>query len=360
MWQRQQLPHALLLCGPSGSGSLPLALALAQYIFCEQKKADDACGHCPNCSKVARMEHADLHFSFPAIPPKPGVKATSRHFIHEFRDFVHQNPYGSTFDWLQHINAENKQGNITAEECRSIIEMLNLKAYEGGKKVLIMWRPEYLGPQGNTLLKTIEEPPADTIIIFAAEMTENILQTILSRTQLVKLPPIPVADIAARLQQGNLADERKAQQVARLADGSFTEALKLIGEAEHDLFPETRNLFNVLFTNNGIGISRFVEDLSKKGREQQKNFLQYIIHLLEATIQQRYTGRCNLLAEEQAFVQKLAAMSLDFEAISAMIHELARTIFYIQRNAHAKIQLHALCVRLVYAIQNKKVSSLVN
>lgn len=360
MWQQQQLPHALLLCGPQGTGSLPMALALAQYILCEQKGPADACGVCPNCSKVARMEHADLHFSFPTIPPKPGTKAMSRHFLPRFRQFLQQQPYATTFEWLQHIEAENKQGNITAEECRQIIESLNLKAYEGGMKILVMWRPEFLGKEGNILLKLIEEPPADTLFLFAAEAADQILPTILSRTQMVRMGPLSSATIAAALQERGLATQRQAEQVARLAEGSFSEALQLLREAEHDMFPEVRNLFNALFTNNGLGLSRFAEDMAKAGREQQKNFLQYIIHLLEATLQQRYTGRCNLPEEETAFVRKLAAMALSFGTIQELIREIAATVYYIQRNAHARIQLHSLCIKLVYTIQNKKLSSLVN
>ena len=171
MWHNNVFPHALLISGEEGTGGLPMALALAQYIFCENKTASDACGKCAGCSKAAKLEHADLHMSFPSIPPKPGVKAMSRLFITEFREFIQQTPYGTTYDWLQHINAENKQGNITAEECREIIDTLNLKSYEGGKKVQIIWRPEYLGKEGNILLKLIEEPPRDTILILIAEST---------------------------------------------------------------------------------------------------------------------------------------------------------------------------------------------
>jgi DNA polymerase-3 subunit delta' len=360
MWRQNHLPHALLVCGLPGTGSLPLALALAQFIFCSNKQAADACGECPDCRKVAKMEHADLHFSFPTIPPKAGTKAMSRHFIRPFREFVHQTPYGSTYDWLQFIEAENKQGNITAEECREIIETLNLKSYEGGKKILIMWRPEYLGKEGNILLKMIEEPPADTVIIFAAEDTESILPTILSRTQMVKLPPLAATDIARALVQEGQADDKKAGQIALMAHGSYTEALRLVKDMENDLFPETRNWFNSLFTNNGIALSRFAEDLSKQGREQQKNFLQYVVLLLEATIRCRYTGQANLAPDEAAFVQKLAATKVPFETFNSMIGAITRTAYYIERNAHARTQIHALCIKLVYAIQNKEVTSLVN
>lgn len=360
MWQQNHLPHALLICGQSGTGSLPLAIALAQYVFCEQRTPADACGVCASCMKVSKLEHADLHFSFPSIAPKPGVKAMSKHFIKEFREFILKNPYGTTFDWLQNINAENKQGNITAEESRAIIESLSLKAYEGGMKILIIWRPEYLGKEGNMLLKLIEEPPANTIIIFAAENLENIIPTILSRTQVVKLPPITISDMTDKLTSLGIADARLIHQAARLSSGSYPEAVRLLTDVENDLFPQTRNWFNVLFTNNGIGLSRFAEDFAKMGREQQKNMLQYVIHLLETTIHQRYTGHCNLIDDELSFVQKLAKTSMSFESIQIMIREITAVMYHIERNANAKMQVHALSIKLVYAIQNKQVSSLIN
>lgn len=355
MWQGGHFPHALLLAGHEGTGGLPMALALAQYIFCENKQDDDSCGKCAGCSKVTRLEHADLHLTYPTISPKSGTKAMSRYFIQEFREFVAQTPYGTTYDWLQFINAENKQGNITAEECREMIDNLNLKSYEGGNKVQVIWRPEYLGKEGNILLKLIEEPPADTIMIFVAESTEDILPTILSRTQIVRIPPVNVQDITNALINRGQADEKKAAQVAYMADGSYTEALRLLRNAENDLFPDVRSWFNALFTNNGIGVAKFAEDWSKAGREQQKNFLHYIIQLLEQTIRVRYLPQHPpaLPPEEAQFVQKLANMPLSLDTLNTMVKEIGQTIYYIERNAHSKTQLHTLSIKLVYAIQNR-------
>jgi DNA polymerase-3 subunit delta' len=355
MWAGNSFPHALLITGAEGTGGLPMALALAQYVFCENKTATDSCGKCPGCSKAGRLEHADLHFSFPSVSPKSGTKANSRLFMHEFREFVKQSPYGTTFDWLQHINAENKQGNITAEECREIIESLYLKSYEGGKKILIMWRPEYLGKEGNILLKLIEEPPQDTIMIFVAENREDILATIRSRTQEVRLSPVSAADIAEALSTRSLADPRHAAQVAHIAMGSYTEALSLLRHTENDLFPAVRQLFNVLFTNNGPGISGFVDEWSKTGREQQKNLLHYVIQLMEHTVKAGYIPNAPIPLPdiESDFVKKLSAKKIPFESFDKMIKALSDTIYFIERNAHGKAQFHALLIRLHYIIQGR-------
>lgn len=355
MWQNNHFPHALLLAGNEGVGGLPMALALARYIFCENKQEADACGQCSSCSKVQRLEHADLHLAFPTISPKPGTKAMSKYYMQDFREFVKQTPFASTYDWLQFINAENKQGNITAEECREIIDTLNLKSYEGGAKVQIIWRPEYLGKEGNILLKLIEEPPADTFLILVSEGTEDILATILSRTQVVRLAPVQAEDVAALLQRKNLADDKRALQVGHMANGSYAEALRLLQHAENDLFPEVRNWFNALFTNNGIAITAFAEQWSKAGREQQKNFLHYIIQLLEQAIRVRYLPEHPpVLPDGEAdFVRKLAAMKVSFETINDMVKQIADTIYYIERNAHSKTQLHVLSVKLTYIISGR-------
>jgi len=357
MWHIGHFPHALLLTGAEGTGGLPMALALAQYIFCENKHENDSCGTCASCHKTSKLEHADLHLSFPTISPKPGTKAMSVHFINEFRDFVKHSAYGNTFDWLQFIDADNKQGNLTAEECREIIDQLNLKSYEGGKKVQLIWRPEYLGKEGNILLKLIEEPPADTIILLVAENTEEILPTILSRVQTIRLPPIPATDIAHALQHKKV-EAKKAMQIAHIANGNYSEALRLIQHTQNDLFPEVKTWFNALFTGNGIAISKFAEEWSKAGREQQKNFLQYVIRLLEEAIRLRYQRdtEAALPEEEAQFAQKLSGMHISFEMLGQMVSVLSDTIFYIERNAHSKTQLHALSIRLQYIITNKELT----
>jgi DNA polymerase-3 subunit delta' len=295
--------------------------------------------------------------SFPSFRPKPTAKILSRHFIQEFREFIAQTPYGTLYDWLQFINAENKQGTISADECREIIDALNLKSYEGGRKIQIIWRPEYLGKEGNILLKLLEEPSPGTLLILVAEDMEDVLPTILSRTQTIRLAALSAADIAQGLTERSLADSRKAAQVAHIAQGSFTEALNLVRHAGNDLFPEVRRWFNALFTNNGLELSKLADEWSKSGREQQKNFLQFVIQLLEQTLRVRYLPQLPpaLPDDEAQFVTKLSGHSLSFEVIKEMIEHISKTLFHIERNAHTKTQLHALSIRVVYLIQGRPV-----
>ena len=216
-----------------------MAIAFAQYVVCEQVngrradslkqeqtpslfgestvvttsspilKATDSCGTCPSCQKAALLIHPDIHYSYPVISKKSGTPPMSTDYITEWREFIKEYPYGTIYDWLQFIGAENKQGNITAAECNDIIRKLNLKSYEGDYKILVLWMPEYLEKEGNKLLKLIEEPPPDTLFILVAENESQVLPTILSRCQLIKIPPLKSTDVtAALINRANLSTEQ--------------------------------------------------------------------------------------------------------------------------------------------------------
>jgi DNA polymerase III subunit delta' len=353
LWHSDKLPHALMLIGKEGTGGLPMALALSQFIFCEDKQANDSCGACPGCHKVQKLAHPDLHFSFPSISPKPGQKASSNVFMNDFREFVKQSPYGSTFDWLQFINAENKQGNITAEECRDMIDTLNLTSFEGGYKIQIIWRPEYLGKEGNILLKLIEEPPAKTLILMVAEDVEDVLNTILSRTQQVHLLPLMPAEIGEALVSKYNTEPRRAAQVAQLADGNFAHALQLLQYSGNDLLLPLREWFNGIFTNNGLALNKWVEDMAKLGREQQKNFLLFTQQLLAHALRMSLIPNHHpaLPDDEALFAGKLAQRNFAPSIFQAMDEAINKTVYHIERNANSKVQLLHLSIQMQYLIQ---------
>ena len=163
--------------------------------------SNDSCGICPSCIKAQQFVHPDIHFSYPVVTKKSGTPPLAQIISREWREFIKSYPYGNVYDWLQFIGAENKQGNITANECNDIIHKLNLKSFESEYKILIMWMPEYLGNEGNKLLKLIEEPPPNTLFILVTENESLVLQTILSRCQLIKIPALETSDIEEALDQ---------------------------------------------------------------------------------------------------------------------------------------------------------------
>jgi len=163
--QTGRIPHARMISGHEGDAKLRIALAYVQYLMCENRTDNDSCGVCKACVKNVKLIHPDVHFSFPVVPKKPNDKPTSNDYLTEWRKAVLSDQHLNLVDWLNTINAENKQGNITAEECKSILSKLGLKPFESDKRLLLMWLPEYLGGVGNSLLKIMEEPPDKTYFV---------------------------------------------------------------------------------------------------------------------------------------------------------------------------------------------------
>ncbi|MVT07252.1 DNA polymerase III subunit [Chitinophaga tropicalis] len=356
--EQNRISHAMIILAPEGSGGLPLGLAFAQYLVCEDKQPNGACGQCPACIKAGRYIHPDIHFSYPVIPRKAGDKPVSSDYAGEWREFISTNPYGNAYDWLQFIGAENKQGNITAAECQEIIRKLSLKSFESTYKILLMWMPEYLGNEGNRLLKLIEEPPDNTIFLLVAENQEQILATILSRTQLVKVNPLPREVMVEALVNRAQIPAAKARQAATIASGNYREALYMLQHSDDDYHELLRNWLNYIFTGNRVALQEWIENIAsaKTGRENQKQFLRYFINLLEHTLRLRYIDKSQLAfsEEETDFAGKLQKLA-DLGQMEQIMQELDNACYYIERNANAKLLFHALSVKLQYIFKRKPI-----
>ena len=330
-----RMPHALLFLGPQGSGKLALAIALAQYLLCENPDAEDACGQCSQCKKAAKLIHPDLHFSYPTIGPR----AISDNFLANWRQAVIENPYLDVNQWLQGIGAENKQGNITKEECVNIIKKLSLKTFESYRKVLIIWLPEFLGKEGNRLLKIIEEPPENTVFILVAEEQELILNTILSRCQIVSIKALSDEETTEGLIRRKGLSREAALSVAYLASGNFNEALQMAGQQSNNntaLFLEwMRNCYR----GNPIDMVNWVESFAKLGRENQKHFLRYALHFLrEYNLLKASQGQARVRLQEQE-LQSAQKMTNILE--TGQVEQLAKLFsdcsYAVERNANPKV-----------------------
>ncbi|HEY5465137.1 MAG TPA: hypothetical protein VIJ95_17890 [Hanamia sp.] len=385
--QNNRLSHALLFLGKEGSGALPLAIAFAQYILCEKANPavksenavslfggeetesallyqEDSCGVCASCIKVNQLIHPDLHFSYPALKKDTHHdKVVSTDFISEWREFIQQFPYSNVAEWISFLkenskskieNPINKQGNITVFECDDISHKLSLKSFESPYKILIMWMPEFLGASGNKLLKLIEEPPPDTLFIFVAEDESAILPTILSRTQLIKIPSLFNADVEKALIKNYSVQPENATQIAAISEGNFREALLLLQTPEEDLLLKVREWLNVTVKNNVNAQIKWIDEISRTGREKQKQFLKYFIHLVEQAIRVQYLNEEDLgsIPEvERDFALRLNKMC-SIEAQEAIVKELDNAIYYIERNAHAKMLFHSLTIRFLHIIKD--------
>ncbi|MFN8278477.1 MAG: hypothetical protein U0T84_13420 [Chitinophagales bacterium] len=381
-----RLPHALLLLGQEGCGALPMALAIAQNLVCEKrhgKKASDdlfaapsmfgdapaaseqlenlrdACGTCPACHKANQFIHPDIHFTFPAIKTDKKKEGVSAEWITEWRKALHDNPYLGYSQWLTYLDAENKQGNIPVKECHEIIRQLNLKTFESNFKIQIIWMAEFLGGEGNTLLKTLEEPPENTVIILVAENAEMLLNTILSRTQIIKLNAIDDHLLGKFLQSKFDMPEADALRIARISDGNVNAAFDYAEGAAH---PTERMLRDWLSACLRMGLPKHEAEASEKimsltdqfakaGREGQKVFLKYFLWFLrEVNLLRVGVPSQKLEGAELEFGQKLAGV-----ITTAGVSELERAIndlhYHVTRNANPKIVFTATSVKLARALR---------
>jgi DNA polymerase-3 subunit delta' len=208
------------------------------------------------------------------------------------------------------------------------------------------------------LLKLIEEPPPDTLFIMVAENQSLILPTLLSRLQLIKIPLLPQRDIEAALELRESVPVQKAEQIAAISDGNYHEALQILQHADDDWEQWLRTWLNDVVKGNRESQLKWIEEISKTGREKQKQFLKYFTHLIDLAIRVRMSGESgpSYAANQQSsdFALRLNKL-LDSAQLEALAHEMNNAAYYIERNANAKILFHALTIKLYHIITNKSV-----
>ncbi len=343
-----RMPHALLFLGPQGSGKLALAIAFARYLLCEQR-AEEACGQCPNCVKAGKLIHPDLHFTYPTV----GSKAGSNQFIAQWREAIAHNPYMDVNEWLQRIGAENKQGNITKEECLQIVKRLSLKAFESHYKIQLIWLPEFLGKEGNRLLKIIEEPPEHTVFLLVAENQELILNTILSRCQIVHIKALSDEEVEEGLRRQKGLSPTEARSIAYLSQGNYHEALQLAEQREGSHAARFLDWMRQCFRGKPVDMVNWVDDFAKLGRENQKHFLQYALHFLRefSVLKVNEQARIRLQKDELETARNMAAV-LELDQVEQLAKLFSDCSYSVERNANPKvlfldasIQMHKIMKR---------------
>ena len=345
--QENRVSHAQLFLGPEGSGSLPLAVAYAQYLNCENRQPTDSCGECASCRKYNKLIHPDLHLSYPFFAKhKEDTAAT---YAEAWRKAFLSNPYMGIGYWRDQLDAENKQANINIAEAHHIIKKLSLKAFEAKYKVLIMWLPEYLDTQGNALLKLIEEPPENTLFLLVAENPDKILNTIISRTQLVKINRLDNASVGRYLADIHGLNEHRANEIAFISNGNLQHAINLLGEDNNGYFDLMVRWLRYCVMDAGADIVKVCEEeLSKLGRENQKSFLLYAMNMMRQAVlfKADMLQLIHLPGAELDFVQKFGGR-YQLEQVEETVRLLDEAHYHIERNANPKILFLDLSLQLV-------------
>lgn len=361
--KNSRVSHAQLFLGPEGSGKLALAIAYAQFISCTNKQyfnassplTGDSCGVCPSCLKFKELIHPDVHFFYPITTTKDvKSKPKSIDFIKTWREMLLKNEYYlSLNDWYDTIGVENKQGIINAEDCDEIVRKLSLKSYESEYKIIILWMVEKLyHAAAPKILKILEEPPEKTLFILIAENHEQIINTIISRTQMVKIPRLSHKDISSALIEKYQATEISARKIANVADGNFVFAKSMIQEADEDgyhfnLFQRWLRLCYRFNNDDVFELTKFIDEISKIGRENQKIFFNYALKIIRNTSLMNHGNNklVKLTEEESGFVSNFSKV-LTAQRIPVFSEELNKAVFHIERNANPKVLFMDLSFKL--------------
>ncbi len=353
-----RVSHAQLFLGKEGSGGLALALAYAQYVMCENPGEHDACGSCGACHKMQHLAHPDLHFAYPVNSSKPSEKnPVSDMFIAEWRAALQQNPYITEAGWYEAIELDSKLGNISKFEAEAIMRKLNLKAYEGKFKIMLLWLPERMNAvAANKLLKLIEEPPAQTLFLLVAQSSGQMLKTILSRTQLVSVPPVDDGAMSEMLMREFDLPHGQACALAHLSEGSVVEARHMAsrGDEKRDYFEQFVQLMRLSYASKAENIMQLLgwaEEMAAQGRERQKNFLLYAQRMVrENFILNQQVNEAVYLAGEEAEFSKKFSPFINPDNIFRLYEELNLALQHLGQNGNAKIIFTDLALKLVKLI----------
>jgi len=359
-----RIPHAQLFVGPEGSGTLPMAIAYAQYVLCSNINNENIGGNEACNLKFNSFSHPDLHFAFPVTTnDKVKKHPVSKHFLEEWRELLTKQPYGNLFDWYKLLGVDNKQGQIGVDEAHDIVKSLTLKSYEGGYKVMLIWMAEKMNTQAaNKLLKLIEEPPNKTIFILIAEEEERIINTIRSRCQILHFPPLAEEDIKASLIKNYGINDTAATKLAQQANGNYNKACDLMYQDSEDIQFETWFIFWIRAAFKAKGnkaaihdLINWSEDIAKTGRETQKQFLNFCIAFFRQALLLNYKAETLVYMEIKSDKFKLEnfAPFVHNNNILEISNELQDAIYHIERNGNSKIILTDLSIKLTRLLHKK-------
>jgi DNA polymerase-3 subunit delta' len=349
------IAHTQLFVGTDGAVNLPLALALASYIHCENKSGIDSCGTCPACSKNDKMIHPDTHFVFPLSNVK-GDKDEERfkaEIMKSWRSFMIEQPFGNLDDWISYYGGEDKQAFISREESREIIKALSLKPFESKYKVMIIWQPELMHPSAaNGILKILEEPAPHTFFILVSNAADKLLPTIISRAQIVTIPLLKDEEVEQTLIEWYGTDPGRANKIAQLADGNMNLAIKLIDSEEDNNSQRFAEWMRACAGKQYGKLVAFAEEYHALDRLSQKNLMSYGMNVMRETLL-KVSGSNSMIrskGEELDFIERFSKV-MDVEKIEKSYTFMNDASYHLERNGSAKMIVLDLSLKLSRTIK---------
>ncbi|MDE7074056.1 MAG: DNA polymerase III subunit delta [Odoribacter sp.] len=355
--QTGRISHAQLFAGETGYGSLALALAFAQYVFCTGEKGEDACGVCPACRKMQKLIHPDLHFVFPVV--RKAKSPVSDEYINEWRHLLSQGAYFGLEEWYSEMGVEdNAQAAIYTEESANILRKLHLKSFESDYKIMVVWLPEKMNPEcSNKLLKIIEEPFDKTLFLMVSEHPEQIINTIQSRLQRIHIPPLRQEEISRQLIEAKGITPEKAEEYAHVATGNWYKALRLLNETEEQVYNQEKfaSLMRLCWERKMLPVNEWVNEMSALGREKQKSFLMHAVRMIRENFIRNF-GReeLNYMSDREKNFSLRFSPYVHEGNVIPLTTELEQAYSDISRNGNAKIIFTDLCIKVMQNIRPSK------
>ncbi|OYT13357.1 MAG: DNA polymerase III subunit delta [Bacteroidetes bacterium 4572_114] len=357
-----RVSHAQLFFGGEGRGKLSIAIAYAQFINCRDQEKfirKDSCGLCPSCIKYDKLIHPDLHFVFPVAANKEvKEKPLSQNFMAQWREMLIENHYfPSLNDWYDKIDIERKQAGINVHDSNQIIRTLSYTSYESEYKVMIIWMVEKLNYQAAPkLLKIIEEPPDKTLFLLITENPDNIIPTILSRTQLVKFPKIEDNVLIGACETQLEIGHNQAVEISRVANGNFKEAMRLAGQKDerNEVFEKFVGWMRMCYTLDVPKMTAFSETMGRESRESIKGFLLSGMEVLRNCLVLNYTSPelIKIRGSELDFMKKFSPF-INGNNAEKFSEEFNQAIYHIGRNANTGLVLFDLSLTVAKLLKIK-------
>lgn len=349
--QSGKMPHALLFAGPEGCGKLPMALAFASALLCEERTTDgEPCGHCKACKMLANWAHPDLHFAFPVFKPT-GQKQppVSDQFLPEWREQLQAEAYFTLRDWQKRMGVENQQTIITAAEADNIVRKLSIVTSQGGYRVVIIWLPELMNlDSANKTLKILEEPPAKTVFLLVSNSPEKLLSTIVSRTQRISFSALAESEVAEALMSTRGLQEEDAKAIAHSCAGNYMSALAQVTNSVDEalFFDMFVLLMRQSYARNIKELSAWSEQVAKWGREQQKSFLAYCQRLVRENFVYNFgLPELNYMNATEANFAVRFARFINERNVIGITEELAKAQRDIEQNVNPKMVFYEFALK---------------
>lgn len=358
--EASQVPQAVLLSGQPGAGLLHIGIEFLLHLQCTDKQLDQELGYhvpcykCESCRAIQQLSHPDIHFTFPVI----GTGKVSAHLISDWRKSVLEDPFIDLSNWLLVQSTDNKQGNISRDEVMKIFHDVSLQRFAGLYKVVLIWGAEFLGNESNRLLKLIEEPPSNTVIILITEKPEKVLATITSRCRNFRVP-MPSVDAIKEVLMANYGlNEAKSLEVSYTSDGNLNTAIQLATQVGQK-GPDIAAWLRVCYQGKGAEMTKFSSEVATLPREFHKVFLNQSLNFVrELGVVCAGSPRDLRLSMEKKEVATKLAKIIDWPQIEAINIEINRMLIAVERNVNLKIAYLASSIRIHYILTQKPLDAL--